>query len=155
MTITVFTADFITRMSLRNSLKGRICHYGSLASISDDITYGFVREIFDEVGKPFPEGEEMDSQPIGEVSKFLRVIGYEDDESLDFGNVDGATHIFDLNSEECPKHLVDRFDVMYNNGTLEHIFHIPNCLANVTRMLKIGGYAFHICPVNNQVDHGF
>ena len=42
-----------------------------------------------------------------------------------------------------------------NIGTLEHVFHVPNFLLNDFQMLRIGGMAFHLCPMNNWGNHGF
>ena len=42
-----------------------------------------------------------------------------------------------------------------NGGTLEHVFHVPNALANLNAMLKPSGAILHVLPCNNWVDHGF
>ena len=45
--------------------------------------------------------------------------------------------------------------MIIDGGTMEHIFHIPNVLNNIYRMLRVGGRIIHISPSSNYVDHGF
>ena len=62
---------------------------------------------------------------------------------------------FDLNEDELPERLVSRFDAVFNGGTLEHVFHVPNALTSITRMLRPGGVVVHVVPCNGWVNHGF
>jgi hypothetical protein len=83
---------------------------------------------------------------------FLR-LGFTAVESVDIAA--GATHLFDLNLVDTPHALAGKFDLVFNGGTLEHVFHLPNALANISRMLREGGVVMHVVPCNNWVDHGF
>lgn len=40
-------------------------------------------------------------------------------------------------------------------GGLQHIFNLPQALANMSRMLKVGGRAIHDLTCTNYVDFGF
>ena len=82
-------------------------------------------------------------------------LGFSSFETLDVSAYEGAKHIFDLNSPDLPTHLVGRFDAVLNGGTIEHVFHIPNALTSMTRMLRAGGHAIHIIPCAGWADHGF
>ncbi len=94
--------------------------------------------------------------PAGEgESSFFSKFGFTKVETLDISAYEGAQHIFDLNEPDLPSQLAGRFDAVLNGGTLEHVFHIPNALTSITRMLRPGGYAIHILPCNGWVDHGF
>ncbi|MBI4615090.1 MAG: class I SAM-dependent methyltransferase [Planctomycetes bacterium] len=85
---------------------------------------------------------------------FFGLLGFDTVESLDVSVFEGADRIHDLNLPiACD--LEGRYDVVFNGGTLEHVFHLPNALRNVHRMLRTGGRAIHIAPASNQVDHGF
>jgi SAM-dependent methyltransferase len=75
--------------------------------------------------------------------------------ALDVSDHEGADILFDLNRAECPDDLRGRFGVVFNGGTLEHIFHIPNALANISALLRPGGVVIHVLPLNNWVDHGY
>ena len=75
--------------------------------------------------------------------------------ALDISDYEGAEIIFDLNKPDPPPDTRQRFGLIVNGGTLEHVFHVPNALANLNCMLKPGGAILHILPSNNWVDHGF
>jgi hypothetical protein len=92
---------------------------------------------------------------VREGDDFFQRIGFARMESLDISDFEGCTHLFDLNAEGVPERLRERFDYVYNGGTLEHVFHVPNALRNVFEMLKPGGFVTHGGPVNGWVDHGF
>src|SRR5262249_30321510 len=85
----------------------------------------------------------------------FKSLGFESVHSLDYSDFEGAGIIHALNSSELPKELYERFDVIIDHGTIEHVFHIPNALLNLFRMLKIGGRLIHSSPTSNLVDHGF
>lgn len=85
---------------------------------------------------------------------FFRELGFDTVESLDVSAGEGATHVADLN-HPVPAHLHGRFDFIFDGGTLEHVFHVPNALASVHAMLKPGGRAVHLTPASNHIDHGF
>src|SRR5271157_5492751 len=82
-------------------------------------------------------------------------IGFKQVSALDYSDFENAEYIFDLNSPDLPEGLWEQFDVIINHGTMEHVFHIPNCLANIYKMLKIGGRVIHSSPSSNFIDHGF
>ena len=45
--------------------------------------------------------------------------------------------------------------MVFDIGTLEHIFDVPTALKNITKMLKPGGRVILILPASNAIDHGF
>ena len=85
----------------------------------------------------------------------FKSMGFEAIHALDFSEFEGAAIIHDLNSPDLPDALCERFDVIIDHGTLEHVFHIPNALQNLFRLLKTGGRLIHSAPTSNLVDHGF
>ncbi len=56
---------------------------------------------------------------------------------------------------DVPEHLAERFDLVLDGGTLEHVFNFPVALKNTIRLAKVGGRIIYILPVTNHVDHGF
>lgn len=101
------------------------------------------------------EKKEMsDKGYISDVSLFLS-LGFHSCKSIDASSYESADYIFDLNKNEPPHHLRESFDVIVDGGTLEHVFHLPNALSNVFKLLKIGGRIIHISPSSNHMDHGF
>lgn len=94
--------------------------------------------------------------PRGEVddATFFRALGFTEVRSLDRSDFEGADYLADLNAP-LPAELEGRFDVVFNGGTLEHVFDVRASLANVHRALREGGRAVHVAPASNQLDHGF
>lgn len=115
---------------------------------------GFTEKtFFDAIGQtpPRPSADgRMDARGY-----FAICGGLTDVASIDVSKYEGADVEFDLNDDHLPPELTGRFGVVLNGGTLEHVFHVPNALTNITRMLRPGGLALHILPMSNCVDHGF
>src|SRR5712691_11907513 len=82
-------------------------------------------------------------------------LGFDRVESIDVSDFEGCTHIFDLNVSGVPSHLRERFDALYNGGTLEHVFDLRAALRNVYELLKTGAVVIHVGPANGWLDHGF
>jgi hypothetical protein len=85
---------------------------------------------------------------------FLTALGFNTVESLDVSDYENCTHVHDLN-KAVPESLWNRYDVIINGGTLEHLFDVPMALQNIHKMLKVGGQVLHLAPSTNHVDHGF
>jgi SAM-dependent methyltransferase len=86
---------------------------------------------------------------------FLRAfLGASSVEALDYSDYEGAQHVHDMN-EPVPEAMVERFDVVYDGGALEHIFNFPTAIANLMRMTKVGGRVFMSTTANNFFGHGF
>ncbi|MGY2989914.1 MULTISPECIES: methyltransferase domain-containing protein [Bradyrhizobium] len=93
-------------------------------------------------------------QPL-DARGFFKQCGVSDLLSIDVSKYEGADVEFDLNNPDLPAELREKFGVVLNGGTLEHVFHVPNALTNISRMLRPGGLVVHILPMSNCVDHGF
>jgi SAM-dependent methyltransferase len=91
----------------------------------------------------------------GTAQSFFAACGYRQTRALDVSDVEGAEIIFDLNADDTPAELTGQFDVVFNGGTIEHVFHVPNALSHITRMLRPNGVVVHLNPCHNWVDHGF
>lgn len=83
----------------------------------------------------------------------LTPLGF-DVESMDFSTYEGATIVHDLN-KPVPPELVERFDIVWDGGTLEHVFDFPSALRNAMSMVKVGGHFAMRTPANNLCGHGF
>jgi hypothetical protein len=86
---------------------------------------------------------------------FFGALGFMIVESLDVSDAEGAQIVFDLNTAHMPAELKGRCDVLFDGGTLEHVFHLPNALARCADMIKDDGWFAHVGPLNNYADHGF
>jgi SAM-dependent methyltransferase len=87
--------------------------------------------------------------------RFFSSFGFSSIEALDCSDFSGASIIFDLNSAELPPEYHGLFDCIFDSGSMEHVFHVPNLLKNVFRLLAVGGRVIHMTPAANSVDHGF
>jgi len=86
---------------------------------------------------------------------FLReCLGVQSLTVLDQSDYEGATRTHDLN-RPIPDDLVERFDVVIDAGSLEHVFNFPVAAANLMNALKVGGTLFMTTPANNLCGHGF
>ena len=74
--------------------------------------------------------------------------------SMDVSAFEGASFIHDLNLPIGPE-LKERFDTVYDGGTLEHVFNFPTALKNCMEMVKVGGRFFTHTVANNWCGHGF
>ena len=81
--------------------------------------------------------------------KSLGIEGYYD---IDKYNSDGACIIHDLN-EPIPDTLVNKFGLVIDGGTVEHVFNIPQTLKSIVKMLRLGGCVVHINSFT--INHGF
>jgi SAM-dependent methyltransferase len=85
---------------------------------------------------------------------FFKVLGANRVDSLDASPIENATIIHDLNLP-APDELRNRFDVVYDGGTLEHVFNFPAAIKNVMEAVKLGGRLILHTTANNYFGHGF
>ena len=85
---------------------------------------------------------------------FFEKLGFSSVDSMDFSDFENASIIQDL-SAKIPKKLEQKFDVIYDGGTCEHIFDLPTAYRNINKMLKPGGVLIGHSPCNNWVNHSF
>ncbi len=90
----------------------------------------------------------------GYAEPFLKWLGYERIESMDFSEYEGCSLTHDLNVP-VPEDWHGRYDVVFDGGTLEHVFHFPNAIANAMKLVRTGGVFVGCSPSNNYNGHGF
>ena len=86
---------------------------------------------------------------------FFRLIGVENVSALDYSAYEGADIVFDLNADTLPNQYREKFDLVIDGGTLEHVFNQYNALNNINALVAEGGYVYHMLPCAGWVDHGF
>ena len=94
----------------------------------------------------------IDDASVGE--ELIARLGAETVDSMDNSPYEGANVIHNLN-EPVPDHLKLAYDVVFDGGTLEHIFNYPTALANAMQMVREGGWFLSIAPSNMWCGHGF
>jgi hypothetical protein len=85
---------------------------------------------------------------------FLEALGANDLAAMDGSDYEGADLLHNLN-EPVPADLHERFDVVFDGGTLEHVFDIRTALRNYMSMVKVGGRLIVLTMANNHMGHGF
>jgi SAM-dependent methyltransferase len=86
---------------------------------------------------------------------FFASLGFSRVDALDVSDWEKPELIWDLN-RPVPAEWHGRYDLVIESGTLQHVFHLPNVLANLHALLKPGGRVVHgMAPSHNHVDHGF
>jgi hypothetical protein len=99
----------------------------------------------------FPEPETFDSkyaEPLFELLDAKNV------DSVDYSDYESASKIHDLN-EPFPSEFLRKYSVVFDGGTLEHIFNFPVALKSCMGAIAVGGHFISITPANNQCGHGF
>ena len=86
---------------------------------------------------------------------FFTGLGFDDIKSVDASSSEGADYICDLNYTDMHSKIGKKFYLIIDGGTIEHVFHIPNCMKNIFDLLNVGGHIIHISPSNDRIDHGF
>lgn len=106
----------------------------------------------------------LDAQPAGVLPdhpgpmtdiELLRALGFSDVQNLDINAYEGAEVLHDLNSPDVPAAARDRYDVVFDRGTSEHVFHTPNMFVAAANLVRTGGRIIHLSPSTNHMDHGF
>jgi hypothetical protein len=74
--------------------------------------------------------------------------------SVDASDYERPTHIHDFN-EPLPASMAKQFSVVYEGGTIEHVFNIPQAFKNCMEMVRVGGHFIQVNEANNYMGHGF
>ena len=86
---------------------------------------------------------------------FFSELGFSDVRSCDYADWEGCDFTQDLNLP-LRGDLKGRFDAVYDPGTIQHVFDVPQMFLNVFDFLRVGGRAIHaMAPSQNHVDQGF
>ena len=84
----------------------------------------------------------------------FELLGASEVLALDYTALEGADVVHDLNLP-VPKELHERFDLLLDPGTIEHVFDVRQVMMNIARMVRPGGRVIHMSPSSNHVNHGF
>jgi hypothetical protein len=85
---------------------------------------------------------------------FFAMMGITDYCDLDKFEIDSPQMLHDLNIP-IPPEWSNKFNLIIDSGTIEHIFDVRQVMANVVNMCRESGWVVHISPLNNWIDHGF
>lgn len=76
--------------------------------------------------------------------------------SIDFAAHEGSEYVWDL-SDPVPAELHERFDIVLDGGTCEHVFDVATALRNCAQMAALHGCVVHANPLamGNHAFFGF
>lgn len=111
-----------------------------------------LREMGEEIDRPTARSL-MDATG-GYAEAFLRHLGAQEVHSYDVSAYEGASHLHDMNVDIAAE-LRDRYSLVVDGGSLEHVFNFPVALRNCMEMVRPGGHFLGIGPTNNFMGHGF
>jgi len=86
--------------------------------------------------------------------EFFAVLGASRIESLDVSHYENATILHDMN-RPIPEELRERFSVVHDGGSIEHVFNVPQAFKNCMEMVRVGGHFTQVNIANNFSGHGF
>jgi SAM-dependent methyltransferase len=96
--------------------------------------------------------------PVGTLpayaNELLLAMGATSVDSMDASGYEQASLTHDLN-RVVPAEWNERFDVVFDGGTLEHVFDFPTAIKNCMRMVSPGGRFVSVTIANNWCGHGF
>jgi hypothetical protein len=98
----------------------------------------------------------LDSKKKSYVSStdFFMSLGAKNLKCCDAFSYENPDLIIDLNNP-LPVVLEEKFNIIFDNGTLEHVFNFPQAIFNISKLLKVDGYIILCLPSSNQINHGF
>jgi hypothetical protein len=95
---------------------------------------------------------ELNNNKYGEP--FFALLGAARVSSIDVSAYEGATYVHDLNMA-LPDHLRGQFSLVFDGGSIEHIFNVPAALKGCMEMVRLGGHFAQVTVANNFMGHGF
>jgi len=84
---------------------------------------------------------------------FFRSIGFKNVDSIDNSKYEGAKYVYNLNYPILEE-FKNKYDYIFDGGTTEHIFNIPQVFENIIDMLNVGGLFVSVTCNNNFSGHG-
>jgi SAM-dependent methyltransferase len=112
-----------------------------------------IRQVLAKAGLP-NELFDANVRDTGFAEPAFKALGARSVHSIDASAYEEADFVRDLN-KPIDTNLKERFDLVYDGGTLEHIFNFPMALQNCMEMVREGGRFFMHTAANNWCGHGF
>ena len=157
MAVTRTTAEFLAEARRGGADFGRTLTIGRQACFAGPLALGAILRR----NGLWPEGESRRAflrrfadGPPWFADAYLRLLGAREVTALDVSGYEGAEIVHDLN-EPVPPELERRFDVVFDGGSLEHVFDVPTALRSYMRMVRPGGRLIVATMANNHCGHGF
>ena len=151
MGIDVPTLDYL--MTNREYVKGNFLMLGRQGLHLWNEHFERGRSIFNK-HDPDTEYETIFREDGWHSDNFIKYLGADLVDSMDYSDFEQANIIHDLN-KPVPKELENKYDIIFDGGTIEHVFDVKTVMENIKKMLRINGVFITIGPANNCMGHGF
>jgi SAM-dependent methyltransferase len=110
--------------------------------------------LLEQYGQPTHKLEATLAKGAGYVDGLFELLGTKELVSVDFSRYEGASFVHDMNVP-LSADVVGQFDLVFDGGTLEHIFNFPCAIRSCMDLVKVGGHLVLVTPTNNWCGHGF
>lgn len=136
---------------------GQQAVYSTLAEVeeileSQNIALSTLKDGFDVTSKINKGSKLWDKRTNAQT--VLSLMGANEVLVGDCSQYENPDFLMDLNFPVGEEYF-EKFDVILDIGTSEHVFNIPMLLRNLNFMLKKGGEIILMNPTSNTIDHGF
>jgi hypothetical protein len=111
-----------------------------------------LRKVFAVLGIKRDAKAFLQQNTFGEA--FFAALGAAAIESVDVSPYEGATILHNMN-HPVPSELHQRFTVVHDGGTIEHVFNAVQAFKNCMAMVRVGGHFTQVNAANNFAGHGF
>lgn len=99
-------------------------------------------------------GQPLTIQQDGYTENFWRWLGSKKTDFLDYSDYEGANIVWDLN-QPIPNQFREKYSVVVDGGTMEHVFNYPQAIKNAMEMVEVGGHLILLTPADGWCGHGF
>ena len=106
------------------------------------------------IGISLADSERLLTASDGFCEPVLTRLGAQAIASIDISSYQHAAIAHDLN-QPLPEMYHQRFSLVIDGGTLEHVFHVPHAFAGCMQAVRPGGHFVAVSPANNFMGHGF
>lgn len=146
------TARFLIALSKSGVPFGRTLTLGRQWMVPDFET---LKRLFEEQGLGGKHSDDDLHKASGKYADdFFRLLGATELVSMDASSYEGASIVHDMN-QPVDDSLKESFDLVFDGGTLEHVFNYPTAIRSAMEMVKVGGRFVTVAPSNNYFGHGF
>jgi hypothetical protein len=112
-----------------------------------EIPHGF------DTSNKIPDWNSTSAKKNINVKTLMALLGATSTRTSDISDYEGADLKIDL-GVPIDKSRYNQFDAIVDAGTIEHIYDIPQCMENITKMLKVDGVLVLFAPAS-EINHGF
>jgi hypothetical protein len=112
------------------------------------------QKLFKRLGFDQDQIREIISRENRYSEPFLKTLGAGEIDTFDASDYEGASQVWDMNLP-ISEDFKEKYSLMIDSGSLEHIFNFPQAMKNCMEMVKLDGHMIGVTPANNFFGHGF